>query len=80
MERFDRATIAQANVADASAIAHRAGLAEARYEAGRDLDADWKMFRRATADHEPLSLPAIACFYYTDAAERLSHRQAREHA
>lgn len=80
MERFDRATIAQANVADASAIAHRAGLAEARYEAGRDLDADWKMFRRATADHEPLSLPAIACFYYTDAAERLSHRKAREHA
>jgi glycosyltransferase involved in cell wall biosynthesis len=72
METFRRETIAEANVADASAIAHRAGFGPARWPEHNDYNGDWEMFRTATAETDPLDLPAIACFYYTDAAVRLS--------
>ena len=31
---------------------------------------DWDLFLRLTAEREPLTLPAIACFYFTDAENR----------
>ena len=33
---------------------------------------DWDLFARLTVDREPLTLPVIACFYYTDVDGRLS--------
>ena len=33
---------------------------------------DWDLIVRASADRDPLTLPAIACFYYTDAGDRLT--------
>lgn len=33
---------------------------------------DWDLFLRLTAARDPLVLPAIACYYTTDAPDRLS--------
>ena len=33
---------------------------------------DWDFVLRETVDRDPLTLPAIACFYYTDAENRLT--------
>lgn len=72
LESYDREAVVSNNVADASAIAHRAGLAEARYDESLQTTGDWDLILRLTADREPLTLPAIACFYYTDAENRSS--------
>jgi glycosyltransferase involved in cell wall biosynthesis len=83
LERYDRETIAEANVADSSAIAHRARLSKARWDEQLKTMGDWDFILRATADHEPLTLPAIACFYYTDVADRLTaliEQNRRDHS
>ena len=51
---------------------HRAGLAEARFDASLDLFSDWDLLARLTTDRDPLVLPAIACFYSTDSPDRIS--------
>jgi hypothetical protein len=61
------------NIADASCIAHRAGLAEARFDETLREMGDWDLLLRLTRDAPPLALPAIACLYTTDAPNRLSH-------
>jgi hypothetical protein len=33
---------------------------------------DWDLLIRLTADRDPLVLPAVACYYMTDAPTRLS--------
>ena len=54
-------------------IAHRAGLAEARFDESLREMGDWDLFLRLTKDAPPLPLPAIACYYTTDAPNRSSY-------
>jgi len=69
---YDRDTLRRGNLADISAIAHRAGLTEARFDEGLQEMGDWDLLVRITAHRAPLVLPAIACFYATDAPNRLT--------
>jgi glycosyltransferase involved in cell wall biosynthesis len=71
---FDREALTEANLADMSAIAHRAGLAEARHDERLDHSPDWDLLLRLTAEEDALALPVLACFYLTDVADRLSRR------
>ena len=68
---FDRGQISERNPADISTIAHRAGLAEARFDEDLAAMADWDLLARLCSEQDPLVLPAIACFYSTARADRL---------
>jgi hypothetical protein len=70
---YDHNDVVQNNIADIGCIAHRAGLEEARFDETLREMGDWDLFLRLTRDHPPLALPAVACFYTTDAPHRLSH-------
>src|SRR6266480_804013 len=70
---YDHHAVAEANIADIGCIAHRAGLAEARFDESLREMGDWDLFLRLTREMQPLALPAIACFYTTDAPNRLSN-------
>jgi Glycosyl transferase family 2 len=72
LNRWDRGALQEGNLADMGAIAHRAGLPEARFnESVRELG-DWDLLVRLTAEKDPLVLPAVACYYTTDAPDRVS--------
>jgi GT2 family glycosyltransferase len=75
---YDHQAVAQDNVADMSCIAHRAGLPEAHFDEKLREMGDWDLFLRLTKAAPPLVLPAIACFYSTDAPNRLSHGPTHE--
>jgi Glycosyl transferase family 2 len=70
---YDHHQVARRSVADIGSIAHRAGLPEARFDESLREMGDWDLFLRLTRTAPPLALPAIACFYTTDAPNRLSH-------
>jgi glycosyltransferase involved in cell wall biosynthesis len=70
---YDHAGLARNNIADIGCIAHRAGLSEARFDESLREMGDWDLLLRLTREAPPLALPAIACFYTTDAPNRLSH-------
>jgi hypothetical protein len=70
---YDHYAVANNNIADMGCIAHRAGLAEAHFDESLREMGDWDLLLRLTRDAPPLALPAIACFYSTDAPHRLSH-------
>jgi hypothetical protein len=70
---YDHEALAHSNVADMGCIAHRAGLPEARFDESLRELGDWDLLLRLTRTAAPLELPAIACFYTTDAPNRLSH-------
>jgi glycosyltransferase involved in cell wall biosynthesis len=70
---YDHAGLAKNNVADIGCIAHRAGLPEARFDETLREMGDWDLLLRLTREAPPLALPAIACFYTTDAPNRLSY-------
>ena len=69
---FDREALRRDNVADIGAVAHRTGLEEAWFDESLLEMADWDFLLRLTADREPLVLPAVACYYTTDAPNRLT--------
>jgi glycosyltransferase involved in cell wall biosynthesis len=69
---FDQATIVERALTDVSTIAHRAGLAGARFDESQPRLSDWDLLARLTADREPLVVPVIACFYYTSTEDRMS--------
>lgn len=69
---YDHKAVAVNNIADMGCIAHRAGLGEARFDETLREMGDWDLFLRLTRDQEPLALPAVACYYTTDAPNRLS--------
>lgn len=69
---WDRGLLLEQTLADQSAIAHRAGLPEARFEDDLRGYHDWTLLARLTADREPLVLPAIASLYSTADTGRLS--------
>jgi len=70
---YDHQAVAHSNVADMGCIAHRAGLPDARFDESLREMGDWDLLLRLTRTGAPLELPAIACFYTTDAPNRLSH-------
>ncbi len=70
---YDHYEVARRSIADIGCIAHRAGLPEARFDESLREMGDWDLFLRLTRTAPPLALPAIACFYTTDAPNRLSH-------
>lgn len=70
--QFDRGRLASANLADMGAIAHRRGLAEASFDETLREMGDWDLLVRLTREKAPLVLPAVACFYHTDAPNRLT--------
>jgi glycosyltransferase involved in cell wall biosynthesis len=72
LRQFDRGQLASNNLADMGAIAHRAGLAEARFDETLREMGDWDLLVRLTREKAPLVLPTIACFYHTDSPNRLS--------
>ena len=69
---YDRETLLRSNLADISAIAHRAGLAEGHFDESLREMGDWDLLVRITAHRDPVVIPAVACFYTTDAPNRLS--------
>jgi Glycosyl transferase family 2 len=75
---YDRKVLLNENLADMSAIAHRARLPGARLDESLATVGDWDLLCRLTADRDPLVLPAIACFYFTDAPNRLSNMAIRD--
>jgi hypothetical protein len=72
LHEWNRERLRQHNLADMGAIAHRSGLAEARFDEQLSQVGDWDLLLRLTAESDPLVLPAIACYYTTDAADRLT--------
>ena len=70
---YDHRAVAKNNIADMGCIAHRAGLDEARFDETLKEMGDWDMFLRLTRNAPPLALPALACFYTTDAPHRLTN-------
>lgn len=72
LSEFDRARLASTNLADMGAIAHRRGLAEARFDETLREMGDWDLLIRITSGKAPLVLPAVACFYHTGSPHRLS--------
>jgi hypothetical protein len=72
VNQFDRQRLGEDNLADISAIAHRAGLPQARFDEGLVTMADWDLLARLCAERDPVVLPAIACLYTTDAPGRLT--------
>ena len=75
---YDHHNVAIHNIADMGGIAHRAGLAEGRFDVTLREMGDWDLFLRLTRDAPPLGLPAIACFYHTESPDSLSHGPTHE--
>jgi glycosyltransferase involved in cell wall biosynthesis len=71
--RYDHQSVARHNIADISCIAHRSKLPAAHFDESLREMGDWDLFLRLTRDAPPLALPAVACFYTTDAPNRLSN-------
>jgi hypothetical protein len=69
---YDRRRLAEFNLADIGAVAHRRDLPEARFDEGLREMGDWDLLARLTRHKSPLMIPAVACFYYTTAPNRLS--------
>ena len=63
---FDRDRLEQGNLADMGALAHVAGLPEARFDERLREFADWDLFLSLTEHRTPLELPAIAVYYRTE--------------
>ena len=72
LTRYERSALEQHNITDIGAIAHRAGLPEAHFDEELREMGDWDLFLRLTRDTVPLTLPAVACYYESDATDRLS--------
>jgi glycosyltransferase involved in cell wall biosynthesis len=69
---FDRDQLLQDNLADIGQIAHRRGLPEARFDETLREMGDWDLLLRLTREKAPLVIPVLACFYSTQAPDRLS--------
>ena len=69
---YDHHAVAHNNIADIGCIGHRAGLTEGRFDESLREMGDWDLFLRLTSERPPLALPAVACYYTTDAPNRLT--------
>ena len=75
---WDRERAERENLADMGALAHRAGLPEARFDPTLVCSGDWDLLLRLTEGKDPLALPAVACIYSTDTPGRLSDEHGHE--
>ncbi|MEU3620828.1 glycosyltransferase [Amycolatopsis coloradensis] len=73
LKPYSRGALLKENLADTGAVAHRAGLEEARFDESLVEMDDWDLLLSLTADRDPFVIPAISCFYSTAAPDRLSH-------
>jgi hypothetical protein len=55
----------RANRIDQNVLAHRPSLV--RFDESIDYLSDWDVILQLTQDREPLALPVLAAYYYTDA-------------
>lgn len=62
---FDRATLERVNYLDINAMAHRAGLPEARFDETTSTVSDWDFLLRLTEQTAAFAFPAISCAYGT---------------
>lgn len=76
LEKFDRRRLEWSNYIDLGVIAHRADLAEARFEDDFERAGDWDLFLRLTESRPPLVLPVVASLYRTSAPHRISREAA----
>ena len=72
LHSFDRQRLVKNNLADIGQVAHRNGLREARFDESLQALGDWDLLLRLTRDKPPLVIPVLACFYSTQAPDRLS--------
>src|SRR5205085_803588 len=77
---FDRSQLLEDNYIDASVIAHRAELAQARWDRELPGIADWDLILRLTEEKPALPLPVPAVLYRTHAPARLSGSQTARDA
>jgi hypothetical protein len=68
------------NYIDASVIAHRAGVTQARWDPEFTGIADWDLMIRLTEDTPALALPVVASLYRTGAPSRQTHGAAAQAA
>jgi Glycosyl transferase family 2 len=78
LRSWDRESLRHGNLTDMGAIAHRAGLPDARFDESLEQMGDWDLLLRLTEQRDPLVLPAIACYYMTDAHDRLTLGPTRD--
>lgn len=71
-DAFDRARLEQGNYIDAGVIAHRAGLADARFDEGLRAAEDWDLALSMTTLKDALALPVFASAYAMGAPDRIS--------
>ncbi len=69
---FSRETLLERNITDAGAIAHRSGLAEARFDEGLSTGEDWDLLLRLTAEREAFAIPAISHAYAMEGDGRMT--------
>jgi hypothetical protein len=69
---YDHDSLPTESLADVSAIAHRNGLPEGRFDETLIGLGDWDLLLRLTRDKPPFQLPAIASYYTTTAPNRLT--------
>jgi predicted AlkP superfamily phosphohydrolase/phosphomutase len=62
---WDRDEVLRANRVDQNVIAHRPS--SVRFDESIDYLSDWDVILQLTQDREPLALPVLAAYYYTDA-------------
>jgi predicted AlkP superfamily phosphohydrolase/phosphomutase len=65
LNEWDRTAMLRANLVDQNVIAHRP--AAVRFDPKIDHFSDWDLLLQLTDDCDPMPLPAIAAYYYTDA-------------
>ena len=71
-EPFDRRRLEFANFTDMGVVAHRRGIAGARFDESLIEAGDWDFLLSITEARPPIELPAIALHYRTDETDRLS--------
>lgn len=69
---FNRALLMRANFIDMGVLAHRRGVADARFDESLDMLVDWDFVVRLTARTEPRAIPVVAGNYHTGAPGRIS--------
>jgi glycosyltransferase involved in cell wall biosynthesis len=69
---FHRRELEEYSYIDLGSVAHRAGLAEARFDESFTVTEDYDLILRLTRDKPALALPVIACLYHMSGEDRLS--------
>lgn len=69
---FSRETLLDRNITDAGAIAHRSGLAEARFDEELSTGEDWDLLLRLTAEREAFAIPAVSHAYAMEGDGRMT--------